>query len=274
MNRIANNSRKSGAPEGQRGVALLIVLVVTALLIALIFEFAYATRISLNSAINFRDSQRAYFLARSGVYLFAKYPQLQDNLPEKQLSPPLPIVSSGDTVVRVRWEDEAGKISIPLVVQGNDAYKRLQQLFIIKEIDQAVLDQKIVGKKTFALLSELHEVMTDEEYAKVKDYLTVAPIQKININTASLEVLQCLCRSLGKDDGIAGLIIARRIDRPFSSTSEITNMPGMEPLVASYLDWTSNTFTVFTVAAVGGYSRNQTAIITKNPFAILYWSLL
>jgi type II secretory pathway component PulK len=60
-------------PRSERGIALLIVLLVTALLIALIFEFSYATRISLNSAINFRDSQRAYFLARSGIFAFIKY---------------------------------------------------------------------------------------------------------------------------------------------------------------------------------------------------------
>ena len=42
----------------ERGVALIIVLLVTALLIALIFEFAYGTRISLRAAVNFRDSQR------------------------------------------------------------------------------------------------------------------------------------------------------------------------------------------------------------------------
>ncbi len=258
---------------GNRGIALLIVLLVVALLIALIFEFFYATRISLNSAINFRDSQRAYFLARSGVYLFAKYPQLQDNLPPGQWGV-VPIVSGGDTEVRVRWEDEAGKIPIPLVIQGNDAYRRLQQLFAIKEINQDVLDQQMVEKKNFYLLSELHLVMSDEEFRKVKDYVTVAPVPKININTASLEVLQSLCRSLGKDDGVAGLIISRRNDKPFASTAEITNMPGMEPLVASYLDVTSNFSKVFTYATVGGYTREVEAIITKNPFSILYWRAL
>ncbi len=273
MNRALLKYLKRRPQAKNRGVALLIVLLVTALLIALIFEFSYATRISLNSAVNFRDSQRAYFLARSGVYLFAKYPQLQENLPQGEWFTP-PVASGGDTVVRIKWEDEGGKIPIPIVVRGNDAYKRLQQLFEIKAVSQNVLDNEIVEKKNFYLLSELHEVMSDEDYGKVKDFLTVAPVPKININTASPEVLQSLCRSLGKDDGIVSLIINRRNDTPFASTSDITNMSGMDLLVASYLDVTSNFCTVYSYATVGGYTKQIEAIITKNPFSVLYWRSL
>ncbi len=262
---------KTGSWKNNRGIALLIVLLVTALLIALIFEFAYATRISLNSAINFRDSQRAYFLARAGVYASMKYlDTLTKNVPQHEWVAP-PFLSEGDTQVRIAWEDEQGKISIPLVVQGNDAYKRLQQLFDIKGISQDVLDNRIVEKKSFYLLSELHQVMSDEDYLKVKDFLTVAPVAKININTASREVLQSLCRSLGKDDSVVGLIINRRNDQPFTSTSEITNMPGMEPLVASYLDVTSNTYKIYSDATVGGYTRTVQAIIQRGSTTPLYW---
>ncbi len=52
-------AEKIGRPRNDRGVALLVTLLITALLIALIFEFAYATRISLQGAVNFRDGQRA-----------------------------------------------------------------------------------------------------------------------------------------------------------------------------------------------------------------------
>src|SRR5512147_2488161 len=81
-----NGSEKWWASKNQRGVALIIVLLVTALLIALIFEFAYGTRISLRAAVNYRDSQRAYFLARSGVFLFGKFkdlPELAGILPRQ-----------------------------------------------------------------------------------------------------------------------------------------------------------------------------------------------
>lgn len=265
---------KTGSWTNNRGIALLIVLLVTALLIALIFEFSYATRISLNSAVNFRDSQRAYFLARAGVYAFIRYTdKLIGNIPQNEWGV-VPFISEGDTQIRIKWEDEAGKIPIPLVSQGNDAYKRLQQLFDIKAISQDVLDNGILEKKSFYLLTELHQVMSDEDYGKVKDFLTVAQISKININTASLEVLRSLCRSLGKDDSVASLIINRRNDQSFTSTSEITNMSGMEPLVASYLDVTSNTYKVYSDATVGGYTRKIEAVIQRGSTAPLYWRAL
>src|SRR5512139_2607372 len=84
--------------RNDRGVALLIVLLVTALLVALVFEFAYATRVSLRAAVNFRDSQRAYYLARSGVNFagrflveYKKNGKLQDHLEQDWL--PVPFVS-------------------------------------------------------------------------------------------------------------------------------------------------------------------------------------
>ncbi len=65
--------KKQWTTQSNRGIALLVVLLVTALLIALIFEFAYGTRVSLRGAVNFRNSQRAYFLARSGVAIFTRF---------------------------------------------------------------------------------------------------------------------------------------------------------------------------------------------------------
>lgn len=268
--------------QNNRGAALLITLLVTALLIALIFEFAYGTRVSLRTAENFRNSQRAYFLARSGVNFAGriladnlKKGKLQDNLEQREWQV-VPIVSGGDTELRVRWEDESGKLPVASVVQNTDAYKRLEQLFDIKEINQDVLKIRIIEKKDFHLLTELHQVMSDEEFGKVKDFLTVLPLQKIDINTASLEVLQSLCRSLGKDDSPAGTIVSRRSGEPFTKTEDIVNFPGMDPLVASYLDVTGNFFKVSSSATVGGYTKYVEAVVerTATGFILRYWRAL
>jgi type II secretory pathway component PulK len=271
---------------GNRGVALLLVLLVTALLMALIFEFAYATRVSLRAAANFRDSERAYFLARSGVYAFAKSKDLRDAIPLGEWSV-VPIVSSGDTELRIRWEDELGKIYAADVKTNKLTYNMLQALFENRSMDLAVLDRMTDPASTISklgLLTELHQYMSDEEYNKVKDFLTVTPApgttplqtqaRKININTAPLEVLQSLCKGLGKDDSVAGLIISRRNSNPFTSTSDIVNMPGMDPLVASYLDVTSNIYKVYAYATVGGYTKQVEAIIDLTKSSPLYWRAL
>jgi type II secretory pathway component PulK len=264
---------RSQGKRSDRGVALLIVLLVTALLIALIFEFSYATRISLNSAIYFRDSQRAYFLARSGIFAFIKYgDQLRGNyIPQGEWGV-VPLISDGETQVRIKWENEQGKISIPLVTKDNTAHDMLRQLFSIKQISQDILDSQIAEKKNFYLVSELHNVMNDEDYGKVEPYVTVSPVTSININDASAEVLQSLCRRLGKDDGVVGMIIRNRIDKPYKTKAEINNTPGMDSMVASYLDVASTYFKVYSYATVGGYTKTIEAVV--NGTNISYWRAL
>ena len=53
--------------HNQRGIALLLTLVILVLLVVLIVEFDYGTKINLITAGNFRDDVRATYLAKSGV---------------------------------------------------------------------------------------------------------------------------------------------------------------------------------------------------------------
>jgi type II secretory pathway component PulK len=261
-------------PWNERGVALLIVLLVTALLIALIFEFSYATRISLNNAINFRDSQRAYFLARSGIYAFIKYgKELRGTyIPQGEWGI-VPLISDGDTQVRIKWENEQGKIPISIVTRSSDAYGMLSQLFTIKQISQDILDNQIVERQKFYLVSELHTIMNDEDYLKVSPYVTVSPVpsRRIDINAAPAEVLQSLCKSLGKDDGVVGMIIKNRSSKPYLA-AEISSTTGMDPLVATYLDVTDTYFKVYSYATVGGYTKTIEALVDNGK--ISYWRSL
>jgi general secretion pathway protein K len=58
----------NGSILGQeKGMVLLLVLVVVALLAALLSEFAFSSLIDLRLAETYRDSTRAYYLARGGV---------------------------------------------------------------------------------------------------------------------------------------------------------------------------------------------------------------
>ncbi len=54
---------------GERGAALLVVMVAVAVLTALAVDLAYDTRVSLQIAANARDELRASYLAKSGVAL-------------------------------------------------------------------------------------------------------------------------------------------------------------------------------------------------------------
>jgi len=275
---------RSPMPRNDRGVALLIVLLVTALLIALIFEFSYATRISLNSAINFRDSQRAYFLARSGIFAFIKYGKpLRDVIPQGEWGV-VPMISDGDTEVRVKWEDESGKIRINDIRNDTVTLTVVRALFEnVKGIDTTVVDriydqQSNIG--SLALLSGLHQYMSDEDYNKVYESLTVAPVSvnkvTININTASADVL----RSLGiiNDLDIKSIITERQAtpyvdaDLASSGTRKLSSIIGTTQTRGLLTTRSMEFYRIFAYATVGGYTKQIEAIVNGNK--ISYWRAL
>jgi type II secretory pathway component PulK len=271
--------------HNDRGVALLIVLLVTALLIALIFEFTYGTRMSLRAAVNFRDSQRAYFLARSGVNAVGMYlsdhlknNRLQQDLEMREPWPFASLIPGNDITLDIRWEDEGGKLNINLVSRGSEAYTRLGMLFGLDrvKIDQQVLETIADNHPSFRLQSELHQVLSEEEFIKVQDFVTVGPQQLVDINTASPEVLQSLGMSSDWAERIANQL--QRNPSSFDEKGKVTSFFSNDPSVAGMankLDVKSNIFKVHSVATVGGYTKKVEAIITRSAagFSINYWSV-
>ncbi len=250
--------KKQWTTQSNRGIALLVVLLVTALLIALIFEFAYGTRISLRGAVNFRNSQRAYFLARSGVAIFTKFGQLKDMVPQGEWGV-VPIISAGDTEVRFKWEDERGKLNV------NDALTLgwVEELFTQEGVSIAVVDQVKELRRTegrFKLLSELRKVMSDEDYTKVARFLTVSSDSKININTASEEVLNSV---LMNNRVAVGMIVNNRKEKPIESLDAV----GLNPSANPNLVTSNGTLMVYSYATVGGYTKQIESIGNS------YWSV-
>jgi hypothetical protein len=256
------------------------VLLITALLIALIFEFAYGTRVSLRAAANFRNSQRAYFLARSGFGVFAKFPELIGYIPQGEWGV-VPYVSEGDRELKVRWEDESGKLDISRVIATptDPGFNRLVPLFFNRGVNQKVLNDisdwmtaKHVNR--FYLLSDLHQFMSDEEFGKVQDALTVSQLTKINVNTASVDVLKSV---FPNNVGKAAEIAEKRKTEPFTDSmlTAYLNANGLSNL-ASGLTTTSNVFKVSSYATVGGYTKQIDAIITLggSRYTVNYWRAL
>lgn len=256
--------------KNRRGVALLIALLVTALLIALVFEFAYATRVSLRAAINFRDSERAYFLARAGVFAFMKQKNLQDAIPQNEWGI-VPVISQGDTELRIRWEDEMGKLSL-IDLSTEAALVRLARLFELSGVDPNVLErmkERVGAKGAFRLLGELHEVMSDEEFSKVSDSLSVRTSSQINIYSASEAVLKSSVpsesTSVTNDRRVAEIIADRN-----AGVSKSISEYGLSGGFAT----TSVQYRVFSVATVGEYTKQVEAIIDRTANGVLYWRSL
>lgn len=138
----------SGCPDrgrdGQRGLALVLTLLVMTLLMTAVLEFDRSTRTAMRAAGNFRDGMKAVHLAMSGIA--AAQAVLKDDLIKKGSvddlteiwATPFPPYPVGDGTVSLAAQDEGGKINLNALVtdDGNkpanpmriEQFKRLVQL--------------------------------------------------------------------------------------------------------------------------------------------------
>ena len=131
----------------------------------------------------------------------------------------------------------------------------------------------IEERRSFYLLTELHQFLNDEDFKKVKDSLTLAPVTQININTASVDVLE----TIGINPNMAAMIVSRRNEEPFKDAGSVADFLGpTNTMAAGQLTTTSNVVKVDSFATVGGYTKQIEAIITRSAtgYTINYWRAL
>ncbi len=139
--------------DGQRGLALVLTMLILVLLVTAVLEFDRSTRTAMRAAGNFRDGMKAFHLATSGVA--AAQAVLKDDLQRRPTvddltelwATPYPPYPVGDGTVALAIQDEAGKINLNTVVTTSgkvptDDYVRqeLRALFTLKEVDPGVVD--------------------------------------------------------------------------------------------------------------------------------------
>ena len=136
--------------KDNKGIALVITLLVLTLLIVVILEFSQGMRVEARAAANFRDNVKAYYLARSGV-TFAiamledddKTDQNYDSLNElwAQKIPPIPL---GDGFVSVEITDEDSRINVNKMSTGFGTVNgETMRLFMVRFLKQFELEEDI-----------------------------------------------------------------------------------------------------------------------------------
>jgi general secretion pathway protein K len=141
------------ARDGQRGLALVLTLLVLVLLMTAVLEFDRSTRTAMRAAGNFRDGMKAFHLATSGVaaaQAVLKDDQARtggvDSLTELWATPfpPYPV---GDGTVSLAAQDEGGKLNINALVtkDGNKPtnptrIEQFKRLLDLKGLDTDVVD--------------------------------------------------------------------------------------------------------------------------------------
>ena len=295
--------------KSQTGVALILTLLITAILVTLVVETNYSTQVDLRIAGNLRNDLQASYLAKSGVNIAISYLKYDlqntetDNLTEDWAKsyPPLPI---GEGYVKVFVEDENAKINLNEAVMEEGKidpkiYDALSILFQRTEVDMEILNSLIdwidpddepqpEGAEDYYYgsldppyeckngpldtLSELLMIkgVTDEIYGKVSAYLTIYSNGVININTASKEVLVCLDDEI--DEAIAEGIIQYREEKPFDTKEELKEVVEDEVYgrIQSIIDVKSNAFSVASTGQVERVEKVVRAVIDREGDQISY----
>ena len=128
--------------KSNRGMALLVVLAVVALMTSLLTELAFSTLVDLRLTETFRDTTRAYYLARGGItagrMILQEDRNSYDGLEElwNQGVTNYPV---GEGAVTVYIIDQDGKLGINALVNGDTPstlmVDRFYRLFITLELD-------------------------------------------------------------------------------------------------------------------------------------------
>ena len=105
-------------------------------------------------------------------------------------------------------------------------------------------------------IGDLHLVkgVDDATFSKLRNYLTVAPEPVVNINTASPEVIACLEPELARNPQIVEAIIQARALRPFSTMTDVLNLPGVGELQEKLQTEIGTTTQNFSISGVGSYA--------------------
>jgi len=120
----------------EKGMVLLLVLIVVALLTALLSEFAFSSLIDLRLAETYRDSTRAYYLARGGVragQMILLEDKNDSDARSEMWGRGVTNFPAGEGNVSINIEDLDGLLSINALVVGNnpqpDQKVRFMRLF-------------------------------------------------------------------------------------------------------------------------------------------------
>lgn len=250
----------SGKPSSEKGMALVITLMILVIITALVVEFSYGIYTTTSSLYNWRDSQRLSFISRSGVTLAIKtISNIQNTYsytyPARVDMPVMNIVEGFEGDVIIIAEDENSRFNLNSLIYQNgtlntdalNSFKRLlKNLNLKEEIAEMVADwidkdsqprlRESEERAKNGYLDSKDELLAIKEidsklYDKLSPYITVYGIdrpdsQLININTATIPVIMSLDALITKE--LAERVLLYREAAPFKNISDIVKVAGFD----------------------------------------------
>jgi general secretion pathway protein K len=136
----------------ERGIALILALLVITLLFVMVVEFNYLTRVDITIAANIRDATKALYTAKSGLNAAIALLKRDDNVydafsedwgkfAELSKTPFLYSQYINEGTINLSIIDECSKIDVNQVVEDNSkSLQQLDALFTLFEIDADTTD--------------------------------------------------------------------------------------------------------------------------------------
>ena len=285
----------------ERGIAILLSLLILFLLVTLILDFDYETRADLRAAGNFRDDQKAYLLAQSAVN--AARAVLRDDAIHSPAydantefwATPLPAYTVGDGTLTGAITDETGKFNLNVLANprtgGLDQkrYLILRRLFENLDLDpdkvDAIVDWIDNGDEPMPrgaendyyqslnppyscknapmeTISELHRIKGFDD----ETFKKVAPFLTVygddKINANTADPLLIEALDERIDQPLAERVVA---NRPWENAQKLKDLLGATYVdVLPYIKVSSNVFLIQAEGKVNDTIKRITAVVQRN----------
>lgn len=292
--------------SGQKGSALVIALVVTAVMAAVIVEIISVVHGQASRTSAFIEGRKAAVVAEGGVEIAKRYlatlPKGYTHLDKSSF-----VMTVDGIALEASVEDESGKIQVNSLVFPNGevderAYSSIRSLFSSATVEPSATDAladwlDIDGTSRpggaeagyYTRLADAYSpknghLDTLGELALVKGigakpmesltkFLTVYTDGLVNINTAPKEVIMALSDEI--TPSMADGLIERRSEKPFSDTAGVRGVKGFETLgfgLQGRIKVKSDIFRVRTRAISEGVAKEVEAVVRLGkPGEVLYW---
>ena len=279
----------------QRGMALVVVLLVMALMVAMVVEFARNVQLGSDQLGNWKTMQKLSLAADSGVSVAARVLQYYNNsnTDVSIFLPPYEVFGQA-VYVSLEVEDVTSRFKLDRLynddIDGRQ-YKSWTRLIEALELEEEVAariadwidpdtDERWPGaelespNKALASVEELLQVpgITLKIYAKLKSYVTVHGSGMVNVNLAEAPVLHTL--SLEMSDSMSEQIeVGRKEGGRYPDEAALeAAAPGFSSLtrIAGYT-FAGNTYSVVSTATDDqGLTRIIECVITSDG-TVQYW---
>jgi general secretion pathway protein K len=280
--------------KDRKGVALVLVLLMVALLAAMVVEFVHGVQVHAQALKNLHTYRRLRVL--SATLLKGSSPLLKKIFAQSYTYPGTYELARElqDVLLTVRLRDENSLFNVNTLVHPNGTlneqqYEGFRLLLEALALEPSLADTVVdwidpdqvpmpegneEGAKNAPLSSveELGLFLPQEAYDTLRSYLTIYGDGLVNINGASVPVLM----SLGLDEELAQRVLQYRELDPFGSVGELSEVAGLREQALALTDRiTVRTSALgITVAAQAEGIRVLTECVLEPQGQVLYWRQL